>query len=569
MNPSIDTFAEFQGLAPASILLPALVSLLVSVLACPTLIWLAPRIGLIDSPDGHRKLQSQGIPLGGGLAILLAMTLTLSIMAFIDPTISRAFQVHQSLLIGFISAVGIVAVVGIIDDWLEIRGRQKLMGQVIAVGLVACSGLAIPRIALLGNEVELGILAIPFTMAWLLAAINAVNLIDGIDGLAGTISLIVAISIALLAGGSQNSMEALLAWVLAGAIAGFLCFNWHPAKIYLGDAGSMSVGLILGVLAIRVSLKGATTAGLAVPLVIWAVMFFDVAMAILRRRLTGQSIYATDRAHFHHVLQQHGYTVIQVVGIIGGACAACCLGVLFSAWMGHEWISVVNATLVLGFIVASGLFGRREVALFLRRFSQFFLSLCRLPGQKPAALVPVESRFHGQFDWDPLWQELVEYAERFDLYTLQLNVSAPMIGEEYHAQWHRKQSPTIRESWRTEIPLVAGPVTIGRLIVSGQKQSRSGVDCIVDVVEGLKPFQIQLEEMLLECLPVHSGNLLRDANGVQTRVAHQLPNRHDSNLSEISPGHADVEIGQAAKASLILNGDAVMARTAAPKADRG
>jgi|GEM_PF-131512 len=567
MNPSIDTLAEFQELATASVLVPALVSLLLSVLTCPLLIWLAPHIGLIDAPDGHRKLQSQGIPLGGGLAILLAMGLTLCVMSFADVTISRAFQVHGVLLSGFLTAVGVVAVVGMIDDWLEIRGRQKLVGQVLAVGLVACSGLAIPRIVLLGYEMELGIFAIPFTMIWLLAAINAVNLIDGIDGLAGTISLIVAVTIALLAGSSHNSMEALLAWVLAGAIAGFLCFNWHPAKMYLGDAGSMTIGLILGVLAIRVSLKGATTAGFAVPLVIWSVMFFDVAMAILRRQLTGQSIYATDRAHFHHVLQQQGYTVIQVVGVIGGACAACCLGVLLSVWLGYEWISVVNASLVLGFIVVSGLFGRREVGLFFRRLAGFCRSLCRFPGQKSVAVAPMESRFHGDCEWESLWRELVEYAERFDLYTLQLNVSAPMIGEEYHAHWHRKQSPALRESWRTEVPLHAGEMTVGRLIVSGQKQSRSGVDCIVDVIEGLKPFQVQLEEMLLGRLPAQPIDRPAPVKDVQLRDSPRQPNPHDSHIAGNSTGHVPDEIGQSFAASLILNGDGALARKVVPESD--
>ncbi|MBI1347049.1 hypothetical protein GC163_12245 [bacterium] len=565
MLDTVRTAVTNSPLAPGSVVMAALCALLLSLLLTRFLIWAAPRIGLVDAPDGHRKLQSQGIPLGGGIAILMSMLLTLSATVLLVPSAIAVLSNHVTLLRGLLLAVGITACIGVIDDWWEIRGRQKLAGQIIAAWLIAISGFSFMRISLLGYEIELGLLAIPFTMLWLIAAINAVNLIDGIDGLAGTISLIVASTIGLLAVSGHHTMEALLAWVLVGAIAGFLYYNWHPARIYLGDAGSMTIGLILGVLAIRVSMKGATTAGLAVPVVIWSVMFFDVAMAVLRRQLTGQSIYATDRAHFHHVLQRHGYSISQVVGVIGGASLACCLGVLLSVGLSHEWISVVNAVVVLGFIVVSGLFGRKEVVLFLRRLKHFVGSLCRLPGQSAAAVVPMESRFHGQCDWEPLWQELVQYAERFDLCTLQLNVSAPMIGEEYHAHWHRKQCSTLRELWRSEIPLIAGPITIGRLVLSGQKQRGSGVDCLSDVVDGLKPFQFQLEEMLRERLPASLVGITGVWSSEQIPDDQQPSNPHDSHEPEISLSETSSEVGQPVESSWILSADGAQVRKTMPE----
>src|SRR5262249_20696536 len=183
-----------------------------------------------------------------------------------------------------------------------LRGRYKLLGQVFAVGAVLAYGVRVEAVHLFAWRIELGWFAVPFTLFWLLGAINSLNLLDGMDGLLGTVGTIVSLAIAALAAVPGHWAEAAVAATLAGALLGFLRYNWPPATIFLGDAGSMLIGLVIGVLAIRCSLKGTATVALATPMALLIIPIFDTAAAIVRRKLTGRSIYSTDRAHLHHCL---------------------------------------------------------------------------------------------------------------------------------------------------------------------------------------------------------------------------------------------------------------------------
>jgi UDP-GlcNAc:undecaprenyl-phosphate GlcNAc-1-phosphate transferase len=354
-------------------------------------------------------------------------------------------------------------------------------------------------------------------------AINAFNLIDGLDGLAGTVGIIAALTVGTLAAMTGRVVEAALCSMLAGSMLGFLVFNWYPARIYLGDAGSMVVGLVLGVLAMRVSLKETATLAVAVPIVVWAVLFFDVTIAVLRRHLTGQSIYTTDRAHIHHVLRRRGFSVPGAVGVIGAACLACCIGGLMGVWLGSELVTVGLAIAVLATMVLTGLFGRSELGLWWRWAVRGCASWLQFSHRRAAPAKPMVSRFHGEKEWEHLWSELLEYAERFDLNSVQLNVSAPAIGEEYHALWSRNERTNLRTQWRSEIPLVVGELAVGRLTVSGRvARGAATFDSMSELVHGLKPFQVQMEAILnQEC----SGGLRTagEPNGVAPRPVEARP----------------------------------------------
>src|SRR5262249_3417259 len=150
-------------------------------------------------------------------------------------------------------------------------------------------------VGLFGWEMSLGPLGGPVTVLWLVACANVVNLIDGLDGLAGSIGLVILTTIAVLFAIQGFREEAILTTVIAGGIIGFLCHNWPPARIFMGDAGSMTIGFLAGALSIQASSKTATTFTLAVPVVLMSVPLFDTAMAILRRKLTGRSIGEGDR----------------------------------------------------------------------------------------------------------------------------------------------------------------------------------------------------------------------------------------------------------------------------------
>ena len=264
-------------------------------LVTPVVRKLALRLNIVDSPDKHRKLHQQATPLGGGVAVLLSfLGVVAAVLIFSDSQRAEAAD-NAWFLFGIITSAVVLCAVGLLDDRHGLRGRQKLLGQVGAVCILLSSGLVIDSVQIFGSTFELGLLSVPFTMFWLLGAINALNLIDGVDGLATSVGIILSAAASVMAILTGHPTEAFLAMAVSGALCGFLIYNSPPASIFLGDAGSMIIGLILGALAIRSALKGPATVVLSVPTAILAIPIFDVSMAIVRRRLTGRSIYTTDR----------------------------------------------------------------------------------------------------------------------------------------------------------------------------------------------------------------------------------------------------------------------------------
>ncbi len=475
---------------------PAIIAFLIAVMLTPLVRRISLRIGMVDKPDGHRKLHTSATPLGGGVAILAAMLCAIALTVIFNFDISGAIRREPYFTIGLFGAGTLICIVGLIDDRFDLRGRQKLASQCVCVGLVIFSGLEIERFELFGYEIALGLLSKPITAFWLLGAINALNLIDGVDGLAGTVGVILSATIGALAYMMGHHVAATFAFVLSGAVAGFLIYNLPPAKIYLGDAGSMLIGLVLGVLAIRGSLKGPATVALAAPTAIWAILMFDVLMAVFRRKLTGQSVYASDRSHLHHVLQNRGFSVANVVLTIGLLCAICAFGALVSVAYKSEYMALGTSIAVLATMVVTGLFGRSECGLFYQRSRNLIMSVIRMPHQPKKKQLAVCSRFHGNREWELLWSALVDYADRFDLSIVQLNVSSPSIGEEYHATWERKDHPPLNRQWRTEVPLFSNHLCVGRLTVLGTAGEGQVVAWMSELIEGLKPFEVQFTKLL-------------------------------------------------------------------------
>src|SRR5205807_323940 len=208
---------------------------------------------------------------------------------------------------GLAAAACVIAAVGVLDDYRGLRGRHKVAGQLLAVGIVMACGVWFRSVSLFGPPTELSWwIAYPLTAFWLLGAINSLNLIDGMDGLLGSVGGIICASLAVMAFLNAQYQASIIAIALAGSLVGFLWYNFPPASIFLGDCGSMLIGLVVGVLAIESSLKGPATVALAVPAALLVIPIFDTSTAILRRTLTGRSIFTTDRGHLHHCLQGRG-----------------------------------------------------------------------------------------------------------------------------------------------------------------------------------------------------------------------------------------------------------------------
>ena len=296
-------------------------SLGLSILLTPLARALAGRCGLTDKPDKRRKLHGHDIPVAGGIAVLLASLATIGIMLVtgLCPW-SEEFNQQAGQWLGLAAASILISCVGIIDDWGRLRGRHKVLGQLLAIAILISTGLVVKTVRIADLEFDLGLMAIPFTGFFLLGAINSLNLLDGMDGLLSTVALIITLAFTGMAVMGERWTTACIAVTIAGALLGFLRYNFPPASIYLGDTGSMLIGLVIGSLAIKSSLKGPATVALAAPVAILAIPILDTTAAIFRRKLTGRSIYTTDRGHLHHCLLRQGFSKVAVLLFVSVFC---------------------------------------------------------------------------------------------------------------------------------------------------------------------------------------------------------------------------------------------------------
>ena len=454
-----------------------LASFALCVLFIPLLSRLAVRIGLVDHPDGRRKLHARATPLVGGIAIFLSIT-TVLIVAVCNGYLSTGVDGADGgrWLFGLLCASALICGVGVVDDCIGLRGRFKLLGQFAAIGIILVINPSDVRsITLLGESYDIGAFwSYAFTFCWLLGAINSLNLLDGMDGLLGTVGVIVAVTIAAMSYTLGHYLVTAAAGVLAGAICGFLFFNLPPARVFLGDCGSMLIGLVLGVLAIRSSLKGATSVMLAVPLALLILPILDTGAAIARRTLTGRNIFTTDRGHLHHCLQRYGMSPRVTLLLVAGLSLLAGLGAMLSLALQNEVFAIAAAMVVAGILIISRLFGFAEVVLIKKRIGSLLVGLRSRYREGRAREMTV--RLQGSTDWDAVWHALIEIADRMELTKVCLNVNAPQVHENYHAKWDRPRAAANSEPlWQTSLPLTANGQAIGKLELAGRSHGRNSM----------------------------------------------------------------------------------------------
>lgn len=430
----------------------------------------ATRLGMLDAPDGHRKKQSKPIPLAGGVAVLAAALLTLLIVAIIDPAVADALTADLRKSLTLLAAAVLITGVGMLDDRYNLRARYKLGGQVLAVLVLVVGGdFVIHSVGLFGFTVELGRFDVPFTVFWLLACVNALNLIDGMDGLLGTVGCIALVSLAIIAAISGHIFAASVALALAGAVFGFLWWNLPPASIYMGDAGSMLIGLVIGAVAIPATLKGPAMISLGAPIAILILPVFDTFAAIVRRRLTGRSLASADCGHMHHTMMDRGLTpsrVLKIVTVLGVFAAAGALGSI--AWS-NDLYALTAAGGVVVTLVVCNLFGNAELGLIRARLSK----LVRKTLVGDASAWGLSVRLQGSANWEQVWDELTGLANRMHLQALCLDVNAPSMRESYHASWNNPLAVQANSVLQLEIPLFGkNGISLGQLAIAIARDAR-------------------------------------------------------------------------------------------------
>lgn len=472
------------------ILITLLTAFFLSLCITPLVRWWAIKYDLVDSPEPHRKLHHHTVPLGGGIAVLVATTMSVGLTVLWSGEISTAWSQSKNDLLSLLFASLILCIVGLADDLWNLRGRQKLLGQVLSIGVLLYSGVLIRDVQIFQWHIQLGILAIPFTMFWLLGAINALNLLDGADGFATTIGIIICGTIGGMAVLQGSPVEAMVSVAVAGALLGFFLFNSPPASIFLGDAGSMLIGLAVGVLAIQSSLKGPATVALSAPLAILAIPIFDSSAALVRRIFTGRSVYMGDRGHLHHSLLRGGFGPRGLLVGVALMCTFTSSGAFLSLFLQNEFFALGSVSCVLGVLIASRIFGFRELVLVANRTLAFGNSLMATTSQNNCLVREENIHLQGSRNWDELWNTLTDFAKRHELSQVRLNLNLAWLHEGYHAVWERNERRYSEDTWLTRLPISVNGQSLGRVELIGHL-SRGKVHAVLakmaEMLESLEP----------------------------------------------------------------------------------
>lgn len=330
-------------------------SCLLGVLTTVGVIRWAIRIGALDRPCAGRT-HCTAVPRLGGLAI--AGSFVGGLVWLLVAAEFLSVDSHLLRQLGLLVAGGlIVLVTGLADDLRVVRARYKLAAQIVAAILVA-SSVRVDSLSLAGLfSVELGWVAWPVTVLWLVGMTNAMNLIDGLDGLAGGIAALVSATIFVVSLITGQLAMAVLAAAMLGSVSGFLVFNFPPARIFMGDCGSMFLGFMLSGVAILCVNRTGSSVGLLLAATAMGIAILDTVFTILRRVKNGRSPFFPDRAHVHHRLLLSGLTDRQAVGLVYGATAAAvAVGFLLFWTQGYAAMPVMGMSL----LILLGVFVRAE-----------------------------------------------------------------------------------------------------------------------------------------------------------------------------------------------------------------
>ena len=314
-----------------------LVALGVALLLTPAVIAFARRTGALDKPDA-RKVHVRPIPRIGGIGIYAAFMVSILVqLTFVDLT-----PEYMTSLIGLMVGGTIIVAIGI-------------AAAVVVIGFdVRIDVITDP----LGDYIYLEFLAIPATIFWIVGLTNTVNLIDGLDGLAAGVSSIAALTIFLVAMEEGIPPVAMVTIALAGAAIGFLYYNFNPARIFMGDTGSMFLGFMLAGISVVGAVKSAATIALIVPILALGLPILDTTFAIVRRARNHRPIFKPDKGHLHHRLLAHGFSqkqavlLMYVVSALFGLCA-----------LALTAVSIQAAALIILLVAAAVFVGARKLGI--------------------------------------------------------------------------------------------------------------------------------------------------------------------------------------------------------------
>ncbi len=335
----------------------ALATILLTLILTPIVRWLAQRSGALDRP-GPRRVHVEAVPTLGGLAMVVA-TLGVAWLARALPGPAQELDVRP--LLGLSLAALPLLGLGIVDDTVGVPPWVKLAVQLLAGIILVSFGYSVPLVTNpFGAPVTAGWWGGPLGVIWVVVVINAINLIDGIDGLASGVVLIAAATLWWVGRGHMDFYVMFIASLLIGTTAGFLVYNFPPARIFMGDTGSLFLGLVLAAASLLENRKATTTAALLFPLTALAVPLTDSVFAFARRVKAGRPVFSADREHVHHRLLAIGLSPRAAVVALWCLCAACAALSIVLETLPHSLGLLLVGAVGIALIVAYRSIGRRS-----------------------------------------------------------------------------------------------------------------------------------------------------------------------------------------------------------------
>lgn len=277
----------------------------VALIATPVVRGLAHHYGMLDQPS-ERKIHEVPVPRLGGVAMAIGFGVAIVIALMVSPTLGSTSGLRPNHAPAILAVVGVLFVVGLVDDLRGMRPLVKLGLQVATAVLAWALGLRLEALHLANGTIGLGLVSLPITIIWIVGVLNAINLIDGLDGLAAGVALTVLGAFGLIAAVDRMDPTLPIIAATAGAAVGFLAYNLHPASIIMGDTGAMFLGFVIAAVGISLTQEGTVPSAPWVPIVALGLPLADMGWAIIRRTASGGSFFVADRGHIHHNLLRAG-----------------------------------------------------------------------------------------------------------------------------------------------------------------------------------------------------------------------------------------------------------------------
>lgn len=380
-------------------------SLLLASLFTAIVIYIARALKIYDNSD-VRKVHTCAIPRIGGWAIFLSATALVTVVLFLDNSIGEAFRSIQAQVITLLAAGTFIFLTGFVDDIHGIRVKHKLLAQLAAAVAMCLAGVRIDSLNIASLfTLHLSWLSFPITIFWIVAITNAVNLIDGLDGLAAGISAITCVVIAIFSFSSGQPLMAVVMLALLGSLSGFLFFNFNPARIFMGDCGSMFLGFVLASASVMCATKSGTIVALALPSLALGLPIFDTIFSMFRRYLKRRGIMSPDRSHLHHILLDMGLRQRHVVismYVLTALAAGLGMFMMLARDVGAVIIFFcVLVLLVLVFRVVGAITLRETIAAWRRKHT-----ISHQTRQEIENFEKVQLHFHQAKSFDEWWQSV-------------------------------------------------------------------------------------------------------------------------------------------------------------------